>query len=275
MTRILVIDGYDADGMKGLADAEATKAGDLYKAMLAGFMLADDIDVIDISLPAPAAVDVSKYDGVCWTGSNLFFSEADAIVQRHIDLCQSLFEKGIPQFGSCWAAQLAAAATGGTVKSNSWGREFGMARKIGLTDAGKAHPMYAGKPHIFEGFTSHGDIIDQMPPGGTLLATNRFGGVQALEVKHGAGEFWAVQYHPEYDFAEIAGLTIARKDSLINQGTFKDEAAVTSYVQDMRDLEADKARFDISWKYGIEPDLSDEALRRVEVKNWLNHFFKI
>ncbi|MGB0907809.1 MAG: glutamine amidotransferase-related protein [Maricaulaceae bacterium] len=275
MTRILVIDGYDAAGMASLADAGATKAGILYKAMLAEFMPASHIETVDISLKEPPVIDASRYDGVCWTGSNLSFSTGDHVTQRHITVARAFFEKGIPQFGSCWAAQLAAAATDGTVEANPKGREFGISRKIALTEAGKTHPMFKGKPLHFEGFTSHGDIVTNLPQGAQVLAGNNVARVQALALTYGAGEFWAVQYHPEYDFAEIGALTIARKGALIAQGSFRDEAAVMAYVQDMRDFGADKTRIDIAWKYGIEADLSDTALRTIEVKNWLSYFFNI
>lgn len=273
MPKLLVIDGYDTAGIAFLEEAGATQAGKLYANLLAKFVPRDEIEIAEISHDAPAEIDLERYDGVCWTGSNLFFSSTNEIVQRHIDLCGEFFERGIPQFGSCWAAQLAAKTAGGEVDINPKGREFGIARKITLTEAGINHPMFKGKPLVFDGFTSHGDIVTKLPKGATLLAGNAFSPVQALDVKHGNGEFWAVQYHPEYNCAEIAGLAEGRAAALIEQGTFKDLAAARAYVNELRVLEQDPKRTDLAWKYGIDADVRDPNIKTIEVKNWLDHFF--
>ncbi len=271
--RLLVIEGYDQAGMDSLAKVGATQASLLFKRMLGRFVDEAMIDIAFISLAEPPQIDNGAYAGVCWTGSNLFFSAADAVVQRHIDTCRGFFERGVPQAGSCWAAQLAAVAAGGSCERNPKGREFGIARKVALTLAGWDHPLFAGKRPAFDGFTSHGDIVTRLPKGAVLLAGNDFTPVQALEVRHGAGTFWAWQYHPEYDLAEIAALAMARQDELIAQGTFADAAALEEYHADMMRLHADPARKDIAWKWGIDDDLLDADQRTLELRNWLTHHF--
>lgn len=275
MPKLLVIDGYDTEGMAFLDAAGATQAGALYAQLLSNFVDQDHIAIAEISHQQPIKINPSDYDGVCWTGSNLFFSSSNEIVQRHIDLCTEFFAHGVPQFGSCWAAQLAAKSAGGEVALNPKGREFGLARKICLTDAGVDHPMFKGKPPVFDGFTSHADIVTRLPDGATLLAGNAFSPIQALEVNHGRGVFWAVQYHPEYDCAEVAGLAEGRADALIAQGIFHDRAAVTEYVTDMRALADNAQRADLAWKYGLDDDVQDPMIKSIEVRNWLQHFFGV
>lgn len=273
MIKLLVVDGYDPAGLAFLKAAGATQAGVLYKDMLTDLRPHVQIDIAEISHPTPSDIDIAAYDGVCWTGSNLFFSESNHIVQRHIDLCRNFFEAGIPQFGSCWAAQLAAKTAGGDVQLNPKGREFGVARKIVLTEAGRLHPMFKGKTSAFDSFTSHADIVSKLPESASLLAGNAFSAVQAVDVKHANGEFWAVQYHPEYDCAEIAGLAEGRRAALIQQGTFLNEATALEYVIEMRALSADPLRADLAWKYGIDQDLQDADIRTLEVNNWLTYYF--
>ena len=135
--------------------------------------------------------------------------------------------------------------------------------------------MYQGKPAIFDGFTSHADHITKLPEGATLLASNSFSPVQALVVKFSEGEIWAAQYHFEYNFSEIAALAIARQDELIKQGNFANPEAVKSYVADLRALHSNSERNDLAWKLGIDTDLTDFAIRTIEVKNWLAHFFNL
>jgi len=271
--KFLVLDGYNSKGLAGLKAAGATQAGMLYKNMLAHFVPEDSIDIVEISHTTAPQINVDHYKGVCWTGSNLFFSAADDVVQRHIDLCLGFFEAGTPQFGSCWAAQLAAVATGGRCELNPKGREFGVARKIMLTDAGVEHPMFKGKPRVFDGFTSHADIVTKLPDCAIHLASNAYSPVQALDVTHGKGRFWAVQYHPEYDCGEVAALTIVRTDDLIKQGTFIHKSELQTYVTDMQTLNLDYTRQDIAWKLGLNADVLDPNMRHIELKNWLDYFF--
>ena len=73
---------------------------------------------------------------------------------------------------------------------------MGIGRKIRLTEEGRAHPMFDGKPEVYSHFVSHDDEVTRLPPDATLLAGNDYSRVQAVEVRHGRGIFWGVQYHP-------------------------------------------------------------------------------
>ena len=66
-----------------------------------------------------------------------------------VNIARVGFEKGIPQFGSCWAAQVAVHVVGGKVSPHQGGREIGISRRIQLNQAGTDHPMYQGKPISF------------------------------------------------------------------------------------------------------------------------------
>lgn len=97
---------------------------------------------------------------------------------------KQVFEYGLPQYGSCWAAQIAVAAAGGHCGKNPRGREMGIARKIALSPEGRAHPMFEGKPSVFDAFTSHNDEITHIAPGGLRLAGSDFTSVQAVAIRH-------------------------------------------------------------------------------------------
>ncbi len=73
---------------------------------------------------------------------------------------------------------------------------MGLARKIQLTPEGRGHPMYEGKPSVFDAFISHDDEVTHVPAGGLLLSSNSWTHVQSISVTSGKGTFWAVQYHP-------------------------------------------------------------------------------
>jgi GMP synthase (glutamine-hydrolysing) len=161
-------------------------------------------------------------------------------------------------------------ALGGSVRLNPKGREFGVARTIVLSDAGRSHALYAGKRHTFDALCSHQDEVATLPAGSTVLASNSVSEIQAAEIAQGHKSFWGVQYHPEMDFGIIAMLLEKRATRYIQEGFAADERRVTEIVADLRALETEgAARKDLVWRYGLTPEVLDAPLRRAEFGNWL------
>lgn len=271
--RLLVLDAYAPEGREALRGAGGTEAGRLYERML--WRLAPGA-AIDVAYPAdpdpelPEGSALASYDGVVWTGSSLtILRDDDLRVRRQVELARAIFANGVPSFGSCWAAQLAVVAAGGRCAASPKGREFGVARRIELSDAGRSHPLFAGKPPVFDAFTSHADEVVTLGAGAALLASNAWSRVQAVAVSHGKGSFWALQYHPEYDLHEVASLCRLRADELVEQGSFRDPAAAGLFSEKLEALHADPARQDLARELELGPDLLDEDLRTLEVRNWL------
>lgn len=271
--RILVLDAYAPEGRAALRGAGGSEAGRLYERMLHAL----DPDVaVGLAYPAdpdpklPEGAALRDYDGVAWTGSSLTIHvEGDPRVRRQIAFARAVYEAGVPSFGSCWAAQLAVVAAGGRCAANPRGREFGVARRIALTDAGRAHPVYRDKPPVFDAWTSHADHVVELGGDAALLASNDWSRVQAVSVERARGRFWALQYHPEYDAREVAALCRLRQGELIAQGRFADEAAAADYVARLDALHADPADAALAASLGVAPELLDFAARTVEVRNWL------
>jgi GMP synthase (glutamine-hydrolysing) len=160
-------------------------------------------------------------------------------------------------------------AAGGRCAANPRGREFGIAQRIALSRAGRAHPLFAGKPEVFDAFTSHADEVAVLGRAATLLASNDWSRVQAVDVASGRGRFWAVQYHPEYDPHEVASLCRIRRRELVAQGRFADDAAAGRFIDALEALHADPTREDLRDATGVSESLLDEDVRTREVRNWL------
>lgn len=273
--RLLVLDAYDDAGRKALRGAGATLAGELYRRLLSDLEPGAHIDVVDhcehgFELPA----DLRSYDGITWTGSNLTIHRETPGVRRQLELARAAFDAGVPSFGSCWAVHVAVTAAGGRCEANPRGREFGIARKIILNDAGIAHPMFAGKPIAFDALTSHEDHVVEVGPTTTVLAGNAFSTVQAVHVERGRGSFWAVQYHPEYDLIDVAQLGTLRAPQLIRQGFFRNAGDADEYLAEVNALHKDHSRKDLLYRLAVGGDVLDEAVRRCEPRNWLDRMVK-
>ena len=267
---VLVIDGNRAAIREQQVAAGGSATGEGYARTLET-LAAVRCDIVrpadgEVRFPRPSGL--GGYDGVAITGSALNVYDGGPHVERQIELARATFAAGVPFFGSCWGMQVAVAAAGGRVRPNPLGREFGFGRRIALTDAGRRHPMFAGKPAVFEAITVHRDDITELPAGAVPLASNEMG-LQALELRHGAGVFWGVQYHPEYSFAEIAACAVRYGEKLIEDGLFADRAGLESFVVDMRALMRNPHDRRLLWKHGLGRALQEESLRLAELRNWL------
>ncbi len=272
--KYLVLDGYSKAGREDLRIGGASTAGELYTQMLRNCTPGGKAQV-DIVFPAdpgailPMGKDIAQYDGIAWTGSSLTVFEAGPTVTPQIEFARAAFEAKVPSFGSCWAAQIAVVAAGGSCARNPKGREMFIARKIGLTGDGRAHPLYRGKKGVFDAWISHDDEITHLPPGAQILASNDFTQVQSVSVTCNGGDFWGLQYHPEYDLHEMARLVYCRREKLTGLGFFKDMDAADIFINDLEALHQNPTRKDISWRLGIDDDVMNVDIRQKEVRNWI------
>ncbi|MEN8117108.1 MAG: type 1 glutamine amidotransferase [Bacteroidota bacterium] len=272
--KFLIIDAYPKPSRDQFDECGVTLAGILYSELLLRHLPDAEFDIIYSSDPntkMPDQEGLKKYNAIIWPGCNLtVYHDHDERVTKMVKLAKNGFIVGLPQFGSCWAAQLAVYVAGGEVKPNPKGREMGVARKVFLTEEGKKHPMYEGKTVVFDGFISHDDMITKLPEGATSLASNDFTQIQAVEVKHENGVFWATQYHPEYNLHEVARLIIAREEKLTREGYFNNHKDMVEYVEQLETIYIDNSRKDLKWKLAIDNDLLSDEIRELEFVNWLN-----
>jgi GMP synthase (glutamine-hydrolysing) len=155
------------------------------------------------------------------------------------------------------------------VRANPRGREVGIARDITLTPEGREHPLYQGKAPIFTSPCVHGDEVEALPEGAIVLAANALSDVQAVDISHDGGRFWGIQYHPEFSLNELTVILRRYKPTLLSEGFFRDGETVDRYLADLEALVADKRRNDISWRYGIGPDILDSKRRLREIENFI------
>jgi len=274
--KFLIIDGYSKKSRGKLGEAGMTFAWKLYADMLLKYVPTAEYQVFhptDSRIEDfPDALKLAEFSGIIWTGADLDINETHIpTIAAQIKLAELAYEIGAESWGSCWGIQMAAVAAGGSVEKNPRGREMGIGRKIIKTEKGINHPMLKGKEIVFAAFESHYDIVVNVPAGGIVLARNPFSGIQAMVVKHKKVTFWASQYHPEYNLHEIARLTMAREQVLIDHGFFKNHDDTLTYVDKMEGLYREPERKDLSWQLGVDEDIIDDSIRQSEFKNWLEY----
>ena len=271
--RLLFVDGNTRAQRESHAAGYGAQPAEAYAAEIAAI---EPGVVTDICLPAdeganlPDGAGLQSYDGIVLTGSALHIYELEPAVTRQIELMRAIYASGTPCFGSCWGIQMGAVAAGGTVTRNPRGREVGFARRITVNEAGRNHPLLAGRPAAFDAPAIHLDTV-VLPPGDTtVLASNAYSDVQAAEIRHEGGVFWGVQYHPEFPLRQVASILGRMVPILVEEGFRRDEAAAESWLSELRALDADRSRQDLAWAHGLDAEVLDDTRRVTELRNFLN-----
>lgn len=275
--RVLIVDGNTRDyNAKKIAHG-GSAAAEQFAAVLQGIDASVTCTILrpayDNAPALPAGVALEDFHGVAWTGSGLSLCDPETpAVARQVELARRLLRGGVPVFGSCWGLQLAAVALGGSVRRNPKGREIGIARRIVCTDAGAAHPMYRHKAKVFDAIAVHADEVACAPIGMRILARNAMSDIQAAQIDEGAGRsmFWGVQYHPEYDFREIASSLRRARAPMIAEGLVRTEDELDTYAGELIALQDERGRTDLAWRHGLDATVLDPAVRHAELRAWLD-----
>ena len=270
----LVADSEPADAREERRASVGLSAGETFATVIDAMQPDARIDRVtpadaDAALPDGAAL--AGYDAVFLSGSPLHLYRSTPAVDRYVGFMRAIFAAGTPSFGSCAGLQVATVAAGGSVRPMEHRREAGFARRITATAEGRDHPLLRDRPAAWDAPAIHGDEVEQLPAGATLLAANAACPVQAAEIRHDAGVFWGVQYHPELAIAEIAAALRRQADTLIEDGLAHSPEDVEAQAALIDALAADPGRADLAWRLGVDREITDDARRRRDIRNFLDH----
>lgn len=274
MTRLLLMEGNVREARERAATFGLETPGEIYRRALLAEAPELEIDMLFGADPDPALPPGRQwpdYDGFVVSGSALHAYDPEPSVTRQIDFLLQAAEAALPILGSCWGLQIAAVAGGGMVARNVDRAELGIARKITPTEDGQAHPLLAGRPVAFDAPCIHYDDVTELPEGGVVLAGNLHCPVQAAVIPLARSEVWAVQYHPEFDLAHIAGLLAMYEDGLVGSPFFESHEAVRRHIAELRTAANGGSHSPPAWRLGVDSDVLDDATRRTELRNWLRH----
>jgi GMP synthase (glutamine-hydrolysing) len=137
------------------------------------------------------------FDGVVVTGSRSSVYDDEPWIAPTKAWVGEAIGRGLPALGICFGHQLLADVLGGTVEDMGE-YELGY-REIQQT---AEDPLFAGVDEQFLCFTTHSDVVTELPAGAECIAENDYG-VQGF--RHGS--VVGIQGHPEYDQTSAEGVT--------------------------------------------------------------------
>jgi GMP synthase (glutamine-hydrolysing) len=275
--RFLVAESEPPQARETRRESVGRSSGETYidtLRFLATGAVCDRVKPADRGASLPGRAELRSYDAVFVTGSPLHLYQDTPEARREVELMRAVFEAGVPSFGSCAGLQVATVAAGGTVRPSRRGREAGFARRITLTEAGHQHPLLAGRPASFDAPAFHSDEVETLPEGGTLLAFNTVTEVQALEIRHGPGVFWGVQYHPELDLGEVVGALRRQCEDLVEEAYVRGSEDLESYASMIEALHQAPDRRDLAWLLGLDEQATTVDCRLTELRNFIRFVLK-
>ncbi len=207
----------------------------------------------------PSISQLKEYDGVLWTGSSLSVLEDIPDVNRQLTFAETIFESGVPFYGSCWGMQVATVVSGGKVALGGNGLEFGISKPIELTELGKVNPFFANRNSGYSALCIHFDEITKLPENAQVLASNPHSKVQAMTFRYKNALFFGVQYHPEFKTSDMALITSFLSKKLIDSGRF---ATVT---------EVEKFAVGLTEQKGLPQEIINYQLHTQEIMAWLRY----
>ncbi len=269
---LLIADSEPEDARDARRGATGRSSGEAYVDALRALAPDARFDIYRPGEPGDLAQALDDYDGVFLSGSPLHVYHDNHEVRANVDFMRAVFAAGVPSFGSCAGLHIAVAAAGGRVRRNPDGHEVGLARRIAPTPEGARHPLLEGRPAAFDAPAVHGDEVEALPPeGATRLAGNAASPVQAAEIRHGAGTFWGVQYHPELPLEQLAQAVRRQAGELVARGLARDGAEVEAQAALFEALGREPDRLDVAWRLGVDREVAQDARRSVELRNALRH----
>jgi len=153
--------------------------------------------------------------GIIVSGSPLSLTAPEPWMDELGDRLLRLGAAGVPILGVCFGHQLLGRASGSSVVRNPKGREIGTVR-VQLTPDGRRDPLFSwSKNGEIAVQQTHVDVVDRVPEGAKLLASNEACATQAFRLSETVA---AVQFHPEITPEIMRDLIGTRADAIRAEG---------------------------------------------------------
>ncbi len=205
--------------------AEDEAADDEYQAMMRFAGLdASGLHRIRLTHASLGKIDLDDWSGVILGGGPYNVSdtpESKSATQQRVesevlDLLDRVVERDFPFLGCCYGVGTLGSVVGATV-DRSFPEPVG-AVTVTLTPAGRADPLFADLPDVFEAYGGHKESATSLPAHVQRLAYSPDSPIQAFRV---GDNTYATQFHPELDLDGIC----TRIDVYKSHGYFAPESA--------------------------------------------------
>ena len=202
-----------------------------------------------------ALKDMSKYNGIVFTGGAMRINDMTDVIKKHINFASNCFNHKNKILAICWGLQVCSTAAGGKVNPGKNGAHIGIASDIIINNEGEKHFIYKDKKKVFTSPAFNFDEVSELPKNTILLSSDKVNNVMGVSFNVGSSEIIGLQYHPDYEYFQMLNLIDSRKERLFVNKNFLNEDEYESHISFIKS----------------QDELLDFNNRTCEVRNWLNY----
>ena len=258
---ILIVEGNVREDSEFFIKAAGASAADNLKNLILKIEPSINAEIINPGHDdetSNALKDMSKYNGIVFTGGAMRINDMTDIIKKHINFASNCFTQKKKILAICWGLQVCSTAAGGKVNPGKNGAHIGIASDVIINNVGEKHFIYKDKKKIFTSPAFNFDEVSKLPKNATLLSSDKVNNVMGVSFIAGNSEIIGLQYHPDYEYFQMLKLIAGRKERLFVNKNFLNEEEYESHISYIKS----------------KNELLNFNDRTCEVRNWLNHINK-
>ena len=255
---ILIVEGNNRTDSEFFIRVAGASAADNLKNLISLIEPLSNIEIINPSRDDDtknALKNMSKYNGIVFTGGAMRINDMTDIIKKHINFASYCFTQKNKILAICWGLQVCSTAAGGKVNPGKNGAHIGIASNVVINNNGEKHFIYKNKKKIFTSPAFNFDEVAELPKNAILLSSDKVNNVMGVSFNVANSEIIGLQYHPDYEYSQMLKLIAGRKERLFTNKNFLNEEEYEKHISYIKS----------------ENELLNFNDRTCEVKNWLNY----
>jgi len=255
---ILIVEGNNRTDSEFFIKVAGASAADNLKNLISLIEPLSNVEIINPSRDDDtknALKNMSKYNGIVFTGGAMRINDMTDIIKKHINFASNCFTQKNKILAICWGLQVCSTAAGGKVNPGKNGAHIGIASNVVINNNGEKHFIYKNKKKIFTSPAFNFDEVAELPKNAILLSSDKVNNVMGVSFNVANSEIIGLQYHPDYEYSQMLKLIAGRKERLFTNKNFLNEEEYEKHISYIKS----------------ENELLNFNDRTCEVKNWLNY----
>ena len=255
---ILIVEGNNRTDSEFFIRVAGASAADNLKNLISLIEPLSNVEIINPSRDDDtknALKNMSKYNGIVFTGGAMRINDMTDIIKKHINFASNCFTQKNKILAICWGLQVCSTAAGGKVNPGKNGAHIGIASNVVINNNGEKHFIYKNKKKIFTSPAFNFDEVAELPKNAILLSSDKVNNVMGVSFNVANSEIIGLQYHPDYEYSQMLKLIAGRKERLFTNKNFLNEEEYEKHISYIKS----------------ENELLNFNDRTCEVKNWLNY----
>ena len=255
---VLIVEGNIREDSEFFIKAAGASAADNLKNLILKLEPSTNTDIINPghdNVTSDAIKNMSKYNGIVFTGGAMRINDMTDVIKKHINFASNCFNQNKKILAICWGLQVCSTAAGGKVNPGKNGAHIGIASDVIINNEGRKHFIYKDKKKEFTTPAFNFDEVTNLPIDSILLSSDNINNVMGVSFKVGSSEITGLQYHPDYEYYQMINLIEGRKDRLFKNKNFLNEEDYQNHISYIKS----------------ENELLNFNDRSCEVRNWLKY----